>query len=107
MDNVPVLCQVSADKARIGQYEKEAAEKVKAASRSLFEDITHPSSTSAFLDGDPWSEYFGTAYSLFDEEDTAEMETTPDDPIAFPQTVPPRRYSLDPEDLYESPVLDP
>ena len=80
MDNVPVLCQVSADKARTGQYEKEVAEKVKAASRSLFGDVARQGSGPAVADDDPWSDYFGTAYSLFDEQDTGEMEAFRDDP---------------------------
>ena len=81
--NVPVLCQVSEDQARIGQYEKEVAEKVKAASRSLFGDVARQGSAPALLDEDPCSDYFGTAYSLFDEEDTAEIEAVRDDPDAF------------------------
>jgi hypothetical protein len=80
VDNVPVLCQVPADKAKIGQYEKEVAEKAKAASRSLFGDVAHQSSAPALLDDDPWSEYFGTAYRLFDEEDTAEVESLQEEP---------------------------
>ena len=84
VDNVPVLCQISADKARIEQYEKEVAEKVKAASRSLFGDVARQSAAPTLLDDDPLSQYFGTAYDLFDQEDTAELEAVRDDPDAFP-----------------------
>jgi hypothetical protein len=79
VDNVPVLCQVLADKVRIGQYEKEVAEKVKAASRPLFGDIARQGTGPTAADDEPFSEYFGSAYSLFDEEDTAEMESVRDD----------------------------
>ena len=74
VDNVPVLCQASADKAKVEQYEKEVAEKVKAASRTLFGDIARQGSGPAVADNNPFSEYFGIAYRLFDEEDTAEVD---------------------------------
>ena len=80
VDNVPVLCQASTDKAKIEQYEKEVAEKVKAGSRSLFADIARQGSVPALHDDEPWSDYFGTAYSLFDGEETAEVEAVGDDP---------------------------
>ena len=79
VDNVPVLCQVSADKARIEQYEKEVAEKVKPASIFLFGKQDRQSELAATAGDEPFSEYFGGAYSLFGDEDTAELEAVPED----------------------------
>jgi hypothetical protein len=46
----------------------------------LFGDVARQSSAPVLLDDDPWSEYFGSAYSLFDGEETAEVEAVGDDP---------------------------
>jgi hypothetical protein len=85
VDNVPVFCEVVADKVKIGEYEKEVAEKVKPASSFLFSDVARQANSSGAVSDDFWSDYFGTAYNLFsDEEETADLDGVqeyPDSPL--------------------------
>jgi hypothetical protein len=79
VDQVPVFCEVRADQAKLDQYAKEVAEKVKA-SFSLPAGTDAVPGQPGILDDEPWSDYFGRAYSLFDEEETAELEPVQDEP---------------------------
>ena len=79
VDQVPVFCEVHTDRAKLDQYAKEVAEKVKA-SFSLPSPHDAPRQQPGIQDDDPWSEYLGRAYSLFDEEETAELEPVREDP---------------------------
>jgi proteasome lid subunit RPN8/RPN11 len=79
VDQVPVFCEVRADQAKLEQYAKEVAEKVKA-SFSLPFAHDAPQQQPSILDDDPWAEHFGRSYSLFDEEETAELEAVREDP---------------------------
>jgi proteasome lid subunit RPN8/RPN11 len=79
VDQVPVFCDIRADQAKLDQYAKEVAEKVKA---SFSLPFAHDGlrQQPGILDDDPWSEHFGRSYSLFDEEETAELEAVREDP---------------------------
>jgi hypothetical protein len=83
VDNVPVLYEMACDKERLDHYAKEVEEKVKA--RALFPvgAFGQEKKGLQLVEDDPLSEYFGTAYSLFDKEDTAEMEAVEDDSEVF------------------------
>jgi hypothetical protein len=65
---------VSADEAKIGQYEKEVAEKVKPSSLFASGVAARQGAMPGVPDDDPWSEYFGSAYGLFNDDETAELE---------------------------------
>jgi proteasome lid subunit RPN8/RPN11 len=81
VDNVPVFCEVVADKVKIAEYEKEVAEKVKPANSFLFSDVARQACPTGAVSDDPWSDYFGTAYSLFgDEEETVDLDAVQEDP---------------------------
>jgi proteasome lid subunit RPN8/RPN11 len=79
VDQVPVFCDIRADQAKLDQYAKEVAEKVRASFNLPFSHDALQQQPGV-LDDDPWSEHFGRSYSLFDEEETAELEAVREDP---------------------------
>ena len=79
VDQVPVFCEVRTDQAKLDQYAKEVAEKVKE-SFGLPMPADTVRGNPGVLDDDPWSDYFGRAHGLFDAEETAELEAVREDP---------------------------
>jgi proteasome lid subunit RPN8/RPN11 len=79
VDNVPVLYEATCDNERLDSYAKEVAQKVKERSPFPADPFGTEEKNPQLLDNDPWSEYFGSAYSLFDGEETAELDTLRDD----------------------------
>jgi hypothetical protein len=80
VDQVPVFCEVRTDQAKLEQYAKEVAEKVKESFGLTFRHDAERQQPSLLDDKEGWSDYFGRAYSLFDEEETAELEPVREDP---------------------------
>lgn len=80
VDHVPVVCQVLPDQLKLAGYAKEVAEKVKESFGFAFSDSRAQQPTAETVQDDPWSDYFGKAYNLFEEEETAEVEIVQEDP---------------------------
>jgi len=83
VDEVPVVLQVSPDEEALKRHGQEVAEKVKEAVGLPLGKASVPESAGGLFDNDPWSDYYGQAYGLFDEDETATLDAVADDRDLF------------------------
>jgi proteasome lid subunit RPN8/RPN11 len=83
VDEVPVVLQVSPDEEALKRHGQEVAEKVKEAVGLPLGKAAGPESAGGLFDDGPWSDYYGQAYGLFDEDETAAMDAVTDDRDPF------------------------
>ena len=80
VDQVPVFCEFRADGAKLEQYAKEVAEKVKESFGLPFAHDAERQQPMLLDDEYGWSDYFRETHGLFDDEETAEFERVREDP---------------------------